>query len=173
MERVIKYYLLYEKKTNRLYAYSGDKKEMKRFLKFRNTSRFIKTSDEFNLEDRKHISAHHSQKRIKSYRFSIQGVMVEIPLTYDEINVINQCIISDDTILTALSTIDPNIFKKKIFTDLFNIQYCRYWMRWRHGVDVVENDTEEATAFKKFMNQYSELMNLDAIKKEAIKKLEI
>ena len=169
---IMKYYLIHKKDTGELYAYSSDKKEIKRFMKFRNTSKFIKSSGEFALEDRKHIAAHHSQRRIREYTFYLQGVKINIPLTHDEINIINQICIADDTYLTSLATIDPCIFKKKIMEYLLSIHYTRYWMRWRHGVDILEDYTEESLAFRKFMSQFGEYMNLIKIKKEAIKNLE-
>lgn len=161
----ITYFLLYTFDTKELYAYSSDKKEIKKFLKFRDDSKFIKRKVLMDIDNRKHISIHHSDKRIRDYKFNISGVNVSIPLTYKEILEIETNKVNHDIYLVAISTVDPNIFTKKILGYLFDIGYTDSWMRWKYGGELKDN------SFIIFMNIYGAYMNLHEIKKKAFKNI--
>lgn len=161
----IKYFLLYDFDTRELYAYSSNKKEIKTFLKFRNKNKFLKRELILNADQRKHLSCHHSNRRLRNYKFDVSGVPVSIPLTYKEILDIESIRVQQEVYLVTLSTIDPNIFNKKIFGSLFDIGYNNFWMKWRYGDDI------EDTSFMLFMSMFGDYINLNEIRKKALKNI--
>ena len=158
----IKYYLFYNKKSSKLYAYTSDKEEAMAFLKFRNENIVMKKK-KLDFDERRFLCSKHSFSRIKQYKFTIGDKILKMNLSYQEI-VEFETIITNITIkLSAIAVVNPMIFKPKITKYLECIRYTEFFLAYSMGTDV----DLEYDKFTFFIRECEDTLNIEAIK-EAI-----
>ena len=157
----VKCYLITEKKNNSLYAISTSKKEVKEFLKMRDTNLFKISKEYFTQDEFQEFISDNGTKRIKESGMKIGDRIIDILITYDELfGVMRNNVLC--TLDTANSTINPNIFNKKYFNHFHNIGYINKWMIWEYGTD----EDDKSSFFNIFMLIYGYTMDLFSLERK-------
>lgn len=162
----ISYYIFYLKRNNSIYAFTTEKEEALKFMKLRKNDIFIRKKRILTIEERKDFLESYSSNRMKEYIFYLKNIKLSIMLTYKEYLHIEGLNVKESIIMKSYSIINPNIFNKKYFKSLYDIGYIKSWMTWEYGT---EDEYSDNKLFELFMQEYSNTISLNKLRKELIK----
>lgn len=149
-----------------IYAIGTDKKQLKRFLRYRNPDKLTMDIIELNIHDSELLVLNHGYKNIREYSFVINGVYITIPITDNEMMRIEGASYQMECELTASSKLNPSIFTSQVKHDLKTIGYNRFYSKWMVGILPKEDMYTSNFILSSFINKYQELLNMSKLQEE-------
>lgn len=151
-------YLIYEKETNELYAFTCEKNIYKLFKKTRNMNMYITKKIDYRMDVYSNLNKIHNDLYLSLFKFE----KMSIPLTHVEgITIINITLDFTSSKIYTLPFVNPEIFKNKYNVLLKDINYESIYNVFSNNMsDPIEI---KESYFRYFLLFYEKLLNVDTI----------